>query len=209
MTRLVVSVGATTATEALRAGRVIGRSGAAVRVGPRLLMRAGPSVIAALHPTADVFADARLGGNRAEVRSAALSLAGFGARWISLDGSAEPGTVTDAAAALKPYGAEVLATTVPPEAPDPAGGRGRAVSAAVRRLGSATLLGVLGRSADVGVVAQVRQDVGVFVFAAGEATEVADASERGALAVVVEMTLPAHGGLAEALTGLFEATTGR
>jgi orotidine-5'-phosphate decarboxylase len=184
--RLVVALDLPTAIEARRAAQAIGSTGAAVRVGARLLNRVGPAVVATLYADADVMVDTRISGAPAEVIAAARSLATLGASWITVDGAVGSDGVAQAAAAVRAYGAELVATTVSPEAPDPHGGRGKAVSLAARGLASSGVTALLGTVQDIGVVAQAAPDVPVVVIGAETPGEVADALGRGAAAVVVE-----------------------
>lgn len=186
MNRLVVSLDVPTATEARRVARAVGEAGAGVRIGPRLLSRVGPAVIATVHSDADVLADARIGGSPAEVVAAARALASLGASWVTVDGAIGPDAAAAAAEVVASYGAALLATTVPPEAPDPPGGRGKAVSVLAQGLAASRIAGVIGLAGDVGVVVQVAPDLPVVVYEAASVPEVADALEKGALAVVVD-----------------------
>ena len=186
MRRLVVTLDLPTAIEARRAAQALGATGVAVRVGARLLNKVGPAVVATLHADADVLVDARIAGSATEVVAAARSLATLGARWVTVDGAVGPDGVADAAAAVRAYGAGLVATTVSPEAPDPNGGRGRTVSLAARGLASSGVAALLGTAQDIGVVAQAAPQVPVVVMGAETPDDVADALERGALAVVVE-----------------------
>ncbi len=186
MTRLVVSLDVPTAAEACRAARALGAAGAGVRVGPRLLNRVGPSVVATMHPEVEVLVDARIGGSCGEVAAGTRALGALGARWITVEGAIGPAAVAAAAEAAGEYGASLMATTVPPEAPDPPGGRGRAVSALAQVLSETGIAAVLGMAQDVGVVVQVAPTIPVVVFGAESTAEVTDALARGALAVVIE-----------------------
>lgn len=193
MTRLMVSLDLPTAAEARRAARALGAVGAGVRVGPRLLHRVGPAVVATLRSDAEVLVDARIGGSCGEVAAGTRALAALGARWITVDGAIGVETLAAAAEAVGKYGAALVATTVPPEAPDPPGGRGKTVSALAQALASTGIAAVLGTVQDVGVVVQVAPAIPVVVCGAGSTVEVTDALVRGALAVVVE------GGIARAV----------
>jgi len=155
-------------------------------VGARLLNRIGPGVVTTLYADAGVLVDARISGAQGEVVAAARSLATLGAGWITVDGSVGPEGIAEATEAVQPYGAALVATTVPPEAPDPNGGRGRAVSLAARGLASSGVVALLGTVQDIGVVAQAAPDLPVVVLGAETPDDVADALQRGALAVVVE-----------------------
>lgn len=186
MRRLVVTLDLPTAIEARRAAQALGAAGVAVRVGARLLNKVGPAVVATLHADADVLVDARIAGPASEVIAAARSLATLGACWMTVDGAVGPDGVTEAATAVRAYGAALVATTVSPEAPDPNGGRGKAVSLAARGLASSGVVALLGTAQDIGVVAQAAPHVPVVVMGAETPDDVADALERGALAVVVE-----------------------
>ena len=206
MTRLVVSLDVPTATEARRVTRVLGTAGAGVRVGPRLLHRVGPAVVATLHSDAEVLVDARIGGSCGEVVAGARALAALGARWITVDGAAGVETLTAAAEAVGKYGAALVATTVPPEATDPPGGRGKAVSALAQSLASTGIAAVLGIAQDVGVVVQVAPAVQVVVCGAESTVEVTDALAKGALAVVVEAGIARAVDPATAVAPFIEAT---
>lgn len=206
MTRLVVTLDLPTAGEARRAARALGGAGVGVRVGPPLLNKIGPAVVATMHADAAVLADARIGGSSAEVAAGVRALASFGARWVTIDGAHEPDSVAAAAAAARAYGTGLIATTVPPEAPDPPGGRGKAVSAIARELASAGLAAFLGTVQDVGVVAQAAPSVPVLVCGATTAADVMDALARGALAVVVESGISRAADPAAAVGPYVEAT---
>ena len=185
MTRLVVSLDVPTAAEALRAARALSVTGAGVRLGPRLLNRVGPAVVATMYPDLDVMVDARIGGSSGEVAAGARALAALGARWITVEGGIGPEAVAAAADAVAEYGADLVATTVPPEAPDPPGGRGRVVSSLAQSLAATGVAAVLGVAQDVGVVVQVAPAIPVIVFGAVSTAEVTDVLERGALAAVI------------------------
>ena len=185
MTRIVVSLDVPTAAEACRAARALGAAGAAVRVGPRLLHRVGPAVVATMHSDVEVMVDARIGGDSGEVAAGARALAALGARWVTVDGAIGGSAVQAAGAAVAEYGAGLFATTVPPEAPDPPSGRGKAVSALAQRLADTGIAAVLGTVNDIGVVVQVAPTIPVVVFDARSTEDVANALGRGALAVVI------------------------
>ena len=186
MTRIVVSLDVPTAAEALRSGRALGEAGAAVRVGPRLLNRVGPAVVAILRPHAPVLADPRIGGSHGEVLAGARALAALGAHWITVDGAVGAETLAAASDVVGKYGAELVATTVPPEAPDPSGGRGKAVSTLARAVASTGIAAVLGTAQDVGVVVQVAPMILVVVCGTESAAGVTEVLAGGALTVVVE-----------------------
>lgn len=186
MNRLVVSLDLPTAVEARRAARSLSPTGVAVRLGPRLLNRVGPSVIAAIRQDTPVFADARMSGSVGEVVAAVRSLAAVGARWISVDGQMGAAAIKGAADGAAAYGASVLVVTVAPEAVDPGGGRGRAVSAISRSLAESGAVGFLGLMSDIGVVAQTAPSIPVLVFDADTPEAVSDALHRGAGAAVVD-----------------------
>lgn len=186
MNRIVVSLDVPTATEARRVARSVGEAGAGVRIGPRLLNRVGPAVIATVQSEAEVLADARIGGSPTEVVAAVRALASLGANWVTVDGAIGPDAIAAAAEVVATYGAALLATTVPPEAPDPPGGRGKAVSALAQGLAGTRIAAVLGVAGDVGVVVQVAPGLPVVVYQAASVPEVSDALTKGALAVVVD-----------------------
>ncbi len=184
MTQLLVSLDVPTAAEAVRTARTLADADCAARVGPRLLNRVGPGVIAGVRAFLPVMADARLNGSTAEVRAAAQSLVGHGASWVTVAGSlGTPGVVAAVEAASR-RGANVYATTVPPEAPEDQG-RGREVSRRARALADSGVAGVLGTIGDIGVVVQVASALGVVVLGAESPADVREASVRGATAVVV------------------------
>jgi orotidine-5'-phosphate decarboxylase len=203
--RLVVTLDLPTAIEARRAAQALGSAGAAVRVGARLLNRVGPAVVATLYADADVMVDTRISGAPVEVIAAARSLATLGARWISVEGAVGLEGVEQAAAAVGAHGAGLVATTVSPEAPDPHGARGRAVSVAARELASSGVAALLGTVQDIGVVAQAAPEVPVVVVGAETPAEVADALGRGALAVVVESGIARAADPAAAVAPFVEA----
>ncbi len=186
MNRLVVSLDVPTATEARRVARSVGEAGVGVRIGPRLLNRVGPAVIATVRSEAEVLADARIGGTPTEVVAAVRALASLGASWVTVDGAIGPVATAAAAEVVATYGAALLATTVPPEAPDPPGGRGKAVSGLAQGLADTRIAAVLGLVGDVGVVVQVAPGLPVVVYEAVSVAEVAEALSKGALAVVVD-----------------------
>ncbi len=186
MTRLLLSLDMPTAAEAVLAARSLVSCGVAVRVGPRLLSRVGPGVIASLQAFLPVLADARLSGAVREVGAAARSLAALGAAWVTVDGTMEAAGLTGTLSAVRRHGSKVYATTVPPEAAEPDSGRGRAVSLRTRSIAGTGIAGVLGTTPDLGVVAQVAPDLDVVVFGADSPEEVRDAVVRGAGAVVVD-----------------------
>ena len=186
MNRLVVSLDVPTATEARRVARSVGEAGVGVRIGPRLLNRVGPAVIATVRSEAEVLADARIGGTPTEVVAAVRALASLWASWVTVDGAIGPVATAAAAEVVATYGAALLATTVPPEAPDPPGGRGKAVSGLAQGLADTRIAAVLGLVGDVGVVVQVAPGLPVVVYEAVSVAEVAEALSKGALAVVVD-----------------------
>ena len=205
MRRLVVTLDLPTAIEARRAAQTIGSAGAAVRVGARLLNRVGPAVVATLYTDAEVMVDTRISGAAVEVIAAVRSLATLGACWITVDGAVGSEGVAQAAAAVRAYGAGLVATTVSPEAPDPHGARGRAVSLAARDLAACGVAALLGKVQDIGVVAQAAPDVPVVVVGAETPDDVADALGRGALAVVVEAGIARAADPAAAVAPFVEA----
>ncbi len=186
MMQLIVSLDLPTATEAQRVARAVGEAGAAVRIGPRLLNRIGPAVVATMRSDVEVLVDARISGSAGEVAAGARALAAIGASWVTVDGAVGPQGVGAAVDVAATYGAAVLATTLPPEAPAPPGGRGKVVSAIAQRLASSGIAAFVGLAQDVGVVVQVAPDVPVVVYDATTAAEVTGALTKGAIAVVVE-----------------------
>ncbi|MEE8497530.1 MAG: orotidine 5'-phosphate decarboxylase / HUMPS family protein [Acidimicrobiia bacterium] len=206
MNRLVVSLDVPTATEARRVARAVGEAGVGVRIGPRLLNRVGPAVIATVRSEAEVLADARIGGSPTEVVAAARALASLGASWVTVDGAIGPGAIAAAVDVVATYGAALLATTVPPEAPDPPGGRGKAVSGLAQILAASRIAAVLGLAGDVGVVVQVAPGLPVVVYEAVSVPEVADALSKGALAVVVDAGIARAADPAAAVAPYVEVT---
>ncbi len=186
MIQLLVTLDVSTGVQARRAARSLGAAGVGVRVGPRLLNRVGPAVVATMRSETEVMVDARISGSFEEVAAGARALATLGARWITVEGSIGPEAVLAAVAAVGEYGAGLLATTVAPEAPDPPGGRGRAVSAIAQTLAKTGIVAVLGVVEDVGVVAQVTPTIPVVVFGVRSTVDVSDILARGASAVVIE-----------------------
>jgi orotidine-5'-phosphate decarboxylase len=203
--RLIISLDVPSATEARRAARALSSTGVGVRLGPRLLHRVGPSVIAAIRPDAAVFADARISGSDGEMLAAARSLAAVGARWISVEGQMGPDAVRGAVEGVASYGASIVTVTVAPEAIDPPGGRGRSVSAASRTLADSGVVGFLGVVADIGVVAQTTPSIPVMVFDVDTPEAVGDALSRGAGAAIVDAGVGRASDPARAVTEFVEA----
>lgn len=189
--RLMVPIDRPSATEAVAVARVLSALGVGFAVGPRLLARSGASIVATLAPFGSVLADARLAGPSTAVVAAARTIAGAGADWITLGTGVSPSTVERCASGVRSHGTRIAVVPVPPEADEDAvdlvtvgSGRGRGVS---RGVTAVTHLDVdlLGLSSDIGVVAQVAATVGVIVWGAENPADVADARERGAVALIL------------------------
>jgi orotidine-5'-phosphate decarboxylase len=204
--RFFLSLDVPTASEALTAARAAGAAGWGVRVGSRLLSRVGPPVVTSLQSAAPVLVDARLGGSAREAAAAARSFAALGAGWVTVDGRLGDELLASVADSLEPRGASIVAVTIPPEAPDPREGRGKAVSTIARDLDGRPVTAVLGQIGDIGVIDQVAPGLGVVVIGTAGVDEAADALARGAVAVIVDdgiarspdpaSALSAYGGLA-------------
>ena len=205
MNRLIISLDVPSAIEARRAARALSSTGVGVRLGPRLLHRVGPSVIAAIRQDTPVFADARISGSDGELLAAARSLAAVGARWISVEGQMGPDVVRGAVEGVAAYGASIVIVTVAPEAADPPGGRGRSVSAVSRALADSGAFGFLGLVSDIGVVAQTAPSIPVMVFDADTPESVGDALSRGAGATIVDAGVGRASDPARAVAAFVEA----
>lgn len=185
MTRIFVDLNVASAGEALAVVRSVASAGVGVRVGPRLLARVGPLVVAALHEEAPVLADARISGSASESTAAAKSLAELGASVVTVDGRVGLDALDGSVTAAGPFGCSIAATTVLPGAPEPPSGRGKAVASVVRSIGASQVELVVGESIDIGVVAHVAAHLRVVVFGIDQVEQAADARRRGAAAIVV------------------------
>lgn len=181
-----------TASEAAAFARSHAASGVGFAVGPRLLTRSGVAAVTALAEFGPVLADVRLGGSITSVAAAARSLAAGGATRVTIGPGCGPAVIAGVVETLRPYGAVVVVVPVHPEGGDSdvdvvtaGAGRGRVVSRVAGAIADLGGVEILGRPADVGVVAQVAGAIGVVVAGVSTPAEVDDARARGASGVVL------------------------
>ncbi len=180
----VTALGPTAVEVSAVAGRA-SEAGVGIRIGPGLIARFGAPLVGSVR-TVEVFADARLSGAPEEVVAGARGLALAGAGFISIDARTDVDALDRAAGAIEPYRSRLVAVGIPPGAPEPSSGRGKAVSAAARHLAPSVVELVLGEAADIGVVAQVAPSLRVVVTGVGSTEAAAEAVRRGAAGIVAE-----------------------
>jgi orotidine-5'-phosphate decarboxylase len=180
------------AAEAVLFAKAVADGGVGFAVGPRLFARGGVAAVAAVRAHGPVLADLRLSGDRNSVIGAARTVVAAGADRITLGPGCGPGLVASVADVVSNWGATVVAAIVAPEADEAdtatltgGVGRGRFTSRIAAELADLDGVEILGRAADIGVVAQVAPALGVVVLGVGDAAAARDARERGAAAVVL------------------------
>jgi orotidine-5'-phosphate decarboxylase len=181
-----------TAAEAVLFAKAFTDTGIGFAVGPRLFARGGVAAVAAVRAHGPVLADLRLSGDRNSVIGAARVVVAAGADRITLGPGCGPRLVASVADAVSNRGATVVATIVAPEVDEAdtatltgGVGRGRFMSRIAAELAGLGAVEILGRAADVGVVAQVAPALGVVVLGVGDVAAARDARDRGAAAVVL------------------------
>lgn len=197
MTSVFVAVGGETVTEATATARVLEGTGAGFYVGPHHVFRAGVGLVGVIRPFGPVLADLRVGG--ADAVPSARAVAAAGASMVGIGPGVGPEVVAAVIDAVRPYGARVAVTLVPPEASGAdvevltgGVGRGRSVSRMAAALGDLDVV-LMGPVSDIGVVAQVAPGRGVVAWTPATVEAVGDAVERGARGVVVPAPAAAAG----------------
>lgn len=189
MSRLLVAVPGRTAEDAVRTAVGAGDVAGFV-VGPELLAGPGPAVVSALASQGPVMVLAGLHGDADRAATAARRFVEYGAHWVTTQAKDGPGLVS----AVVASGVNTVAITLrhgqgDAEAASLFGSsRGRTVSRLAEMAVGAGARGILCDLSDLGVVAQVADEIDRFVWAS-TSVEAAEATERGATFVMVEADL--------------------
>ena len=149
--------------------------------------------------------DALVRQGKGELALAVRSLAGFGARWITVDHRLGAEAVERSRLEAEARGAELVAVTEPPGPTEPPEGRGKAVSAATRRAAAAGFQLVMGEPADLGIVAQMAPDTGVWVVGVDDEAVALDVVGKGAVGIVLAPSVTARSDLREAVAAIAAA----
>jgi len=187
---LFVRLSGRSAEEAFVAARGIG-SAAGFAVDVDLVTGIGPALVSALDELGPVLVLAALVGPAPAVGAAAGRLARLGASWVTVSAMGGAAPVAAAVAAVSGTGCGIAATTLatglePAEVASLTGStRGRLVSRLAEVAAGAGATGIIGTSADLGVLAQVAPEVIRIVDAGPGAAEWAEAERRGAGVLVL------------------------
>jgi orotidine-5'-phosphate decarboxylase len=184
-----VTLGGNSADEVVRAARSL-PPGVGVAMGTDLLVAYGAPLVAALDETGPVLVTAPLAGDPRVVQRAVGRLVRHGASWVTVSGVVGTAGLEAAVAAARGGACRVALGVVDFSVDDATAAglvgmrRGQLVGRWARIAAGAGADGVVGTVKDVGVVAQIDDDLEVLVGSVSTVAEVREAGERGGSAVI-------------------------